>query len=228
MPPLRRHQIAHLCADGWQDVLARDWDDELRACLAVWAQRNLPLVVTRQSVPREAEDAPVSLGLSAPTLWHRRLLALQVSPSQISWFREFPLVTEVLPELPRRARPGIEALCRALSALGVKAHAYGSLGWQHLTGMKYRHARSDLDIWVAVDDVDQADAAVHAMLRHAPTDPRLDGELLFTNGSAVAWREWLAWRDGACHSLLVKRLDGAAIERSAGLFARSMGEAGAA
>lgn len=228
MPPLRRHQLAHLSAAGWQEVLAHDWDEELRSCLMVWAQHNLPLVVTRQRVPREGEDAPISLGLCTPALWHRRLLALQVRPSRISWFREFPLLAEALHELPRRARPSLEALGRALAALGVKAHAYGSAGWQALTGMKYLHAHSDIDLWLAVDDADQADATARALLRHAPREPRLDGELLFTDGSAVAWREWLAWRDGACRSLLVKRLDGVAIEGSAQGFARCVAAVSAA
>lgn len=214
MPPLRRHQVAYLCADGWRDVLDREWDADARACLSIWAQRNLPLVVTRQRVPRDGADAPVSLGLSAPAAFDRRLLALQVAPSRISWFREFPRIDEALSLVPPRARPRIDALGRELAELGVKAHAYGSLGWQFLTGMTYLHRRSDLDVWLAVDDAGHADAAARAMQRHAPADPRLDGELLFVDGAAVAWREWLAWREGACRALLVKRLDGAAIEAS--------------
>lgn len=177
---------------------------------------------------RENDQAPVSLGLSAPTQCNRRRVALQVSPSRIAWFGEFPLLAEAVQQLPRTARPGLEALCRGLTALGVKARAYGSVGWQHMTGLKYLHERSDLDLWLAVGDVGQADAAANVLLRHAPTGPRLDGELVFTDGSAVAWREWLAWRAGTCRSLLVKRLNGASIERDPEHFARAAGWACAA
>ena len=42
-----------------------------------------------------------------------------------------------------------------------------------------------------------------------PPTLRVDGELVFTDGMATAWREWRTWRAGRCSSLLVKRLDGA-------------------
>ena len=216
MPPLHRHQLAHLSASGWRQVLARDWDDAARDCLALWAQRNFPLVVTRQRLLRPDHDAPVSLGLAAPVQWQRRLLALELPPSQIAWFGEFPAMADVLQQLPRRARPGIAALGQALARQGVSARAYGSVAWQHVTGQRYLHRRSDLDVWLAVDGPEQADAAALAMREHPPTGIRLDGELLFTaDGRAVAWREWLAWRSGSCRSLLVKRLDGVAIEQAA-------------
>jgi hypothetical protein len=38
--------------------------------------------------------------------------------------------------------------------------------------------------------------------------PRLDGELLWPDGAAVAWREWAAWRAGQVGALLVRRIDG--------------------
>jgi phosphoribosyl-dephospho-CoA transferase len=40
---------------------------------------------------------------------------------------------------------------------------------------------------------------------------RLDGELVFPDGAAVAWREWHACRGGRTRRLLVKRLDGATL-----------------
>jgi phosphoribosyl-dephospho-CoA transferase len=42
---------------------------------------------------------------------------------------------------------------------------------------------------------------------------RLDGELLFRDGAAVAWREWIEWRAGRARAVLVKRLHGVALER---------------
>lgn len=229
MPPLHRHQLAHLCATGWQAVLEQPWDDGLRACLELWAKRRLPLVVTRQCVPREHDAAAVSLGLPAPARYKRRRVALQVPPSHISWFGEFPHFIEALSQVPRSARPGADAMCRALKALGLKTHVYGSVGWQQLTQLRYVHERSDLDLWLAVADAAQADAAASALQRHALAgNAKVDGELVFTDGSAVAWREWLAWRAGRCHSLLVKRLNGASIERDPEHFAQAAGWACAA
>jgi len=229
MPPLHRHQLAHLSAAGWRDILGRNGDDELRACLQLWADGNLPLVVTRQPRPaRDGEPLPVALGLSAPALFNGRRVALQVPPAQIAWFGEFPLLAETAQLLPRAARPRLDAMGRALATLGVKARVYGSVGWQQMTGLKYMHEQSDLDLWLAVGSANEADAAAQVLLRHAPARPRLDGELLFVDGSAVAWREWLAWRTGACRSLMVKRLHDASIERDAERFTGAAGWACAA
>jgi hypothetical protein len=42
--------------------------------------------------------------------------------------------------------------------------------------------------------------------------PRLDGEMLFPDGAAIAWREWVAHREGRTAQVLVKRLRGVAME----------------
>jgi len=192
---LHRHQLALLADAGWQRLLARDWDAQARACLAHWAARRLPMVVTQQRDPEL-----VALGLPAPQRWGRRRIALAVPRAQIAWFDEFPEAS---------ALPRLRPLHRALKSLGITARVYGSQGWRLITGMP-DHVRdgSDLDLWLAVEDESQADEAA-ALLAAAPAHgPRLDGELVFPDGSAVAWREWLAWRAGAARHLLIKTLDG--------------------
>ena len=192
---LHRHQLAVLSDAGWQQLLARDWDDQARACLAHWAAARLPLVVTRQ----QPSDL-VSLGLPAPQRWGRRRIALAVPRTQIAWFDEFPEAS---------ALPRLRPLSSALKSRGITVRLYGSHGWRLLTGLP-DHVRegSDLDLWLAVADEAQADEAV-ALLAAAPAHgTRLDGELVFPDGSAAAWREWQAWRAGATRQLLVKTLDG--------------------
>ncbi len=58
----------------------------------------------------------------------------------------------------------------------------------------------------------QCDAAAVLLRRSDDGSPRLDGELSFPDGSAVAWREWVAWRSGRVSAILVKRLCGVALE----------------
>lgn len=213
MPPLRRHQLAYLGADGWRDVLAAPWDDEAHDCLRHWAGARLPLVVTRQRAIGPASAASVALGLPAPQRWGRRRLSLQVRHAAIDRLDEFPLLPQVLSELPCEARSPLLALTARLQSLGVSARAYGSAGWQHLTGLPYLHPHSDLDIWLAVDGVGPADRAAHALSACDVPGMRLDGELVWHDGAAVAWREWLSWRAGDCQAVLVKRLQGVALER---------------
>lgn len=207
--PLRRHQLAHLCADAWTQVLAREWDAEARACLDHWASHRLPLVVTRQAATGDA--AGIALGLPAPTAWGRRRLALQVPRTAIVCFGEFPRAAQVRSLLPRHAQPAWRALTASLAACRAPARVYGSHGWQQLSGLRYLRPGSDVDLWIAVDDAAHADTVASLLQGFAARRPRLDGELVFDDGSAVHWREWLAWRSGQAHGVLVKRLNGAAL-----------------
>jgi len=204
MTRLHRHQLALLGDAAWERLLAGDWDEQAHACLTHWAARRLPLVVTRQQGPAEL----VALGLPAPQRWGQRRIALAVPRAQIAWFDEFPEASAL-----RRLRP----LHRALKSRGITARIYGSRGWRLITGLAdYLHEGSDLDLWLTVADEAQADEAA-ALLAAAPAyRPRLDGELMFADGSAVAWREWQVWRAGAARQLLVKTLDGCLLRGALG------------
>ena len=215
MPPLHRHQLARPSPEGWQALLAGPWDDVARDCLRHWAGHGLPLVVARQRVPRTSADAPVSLGLSAPQRWQRRRLALELAPQHIAGFDEFPRLEAAIPAAPPAARAALQDLAARLAGLGIGARVYGSFGWQVVSGLPCTHAASDLDLWLAVADAAQADAAAAALQQYRSDSLRIDGELLFADGDAVAWREWVEWRAGRCAALLVKRLDGVSMRAAA-------------
>ncbi len=209
MTPLHRHQIAWLSHPGWQRLLDGDWDDEARTCLLHWAEHSLPVVVTRQA----PDDDAIALGLSAPARWSRRRLALRVARADVLYFDEFPRLEKVVAQLPCGARLPARELTAALQGSCATARVYGSHGWQQLTGLAHVREGSDVDLWIGVADAEQADAVAAALNAFAAPQCRLDGELVFPGDSAVAWREWLAWRAGRAPSLLVKRLHGAAMER---------------
>ena len=225
-PALQRHGLVTVADAGWAQVLARPWDDEAAACLAHWATHRLPLVVARQPpMPADADpeaeacDPTVSLGLPAPLCWSRRRIALQLPRSLLHADAvAFPAMAAVAPLLAPQSAPAWHALRQDLDRLGCTARVYGSHGWQTLTGLPYLHATSDLDLLLPVADADAADAVVRC-LAHADADgaaPRLDGELAFPDGAAVAWREWRAWRAGAAAGVLVKRLRSARLEHGNG------------
>ena len=212
MVPLHRHQIAWLSESGWQGVQQRDWDAPAHDCLAHWAARRLPLVVTRQDMAAIGDT--IALGLPAPGRWSRRRLAITVQRNEVLYFDEFPLAGQLVRVLPASARPAWRRLCADLATANASARVYGSHGWQLLSGLSHVRAGSDIDLWLSVSDEAQADAAA-ACLQSASDDlPRLDGELMFDDGAAVAWREWLAWRAGRVKSLLVKTLVGSTLVRS--------------
>jgi phosphoribosyl-dephospho-CoA transferase len=208
--PLHRHQLASLTPAGLARVLEGEWDAQARDCLSHWAQQRLPLVVTRQP---PAPDAGIALGLPAPTRWGRRRLVLGVPHAEVSYFDEFPQAHQLTRLLPAAARAAWQRLCGGLRALGAVARVHGSYGWQQLTGLDHLRAGSDIDLWIAADGALQADAIGSLLQSFAARRPRIDGELVFADGTAVAWREWQAWREGRVQAVLVKRIDGAFMSR---------------
>ena len=213
MTPLHRHQIAWLTQAGWDRIRSRPWDVVARECLAHWAKHRLPLVVTRQ-LPGEGDADTIAMGLPAPDRWDRRRLALAVPRCDVLYFDEFPSAEKVCGRLPIAQRPAWRALCAGLKAVDVHARVYGSYGWEWLSGLQHVRDGSDVDLWLSVSDVEQADAATACMQAFSGGTLRLDGELMFADGSAVAWREWLAWRSGRVKTLLVKSIGGNALVQS--------------
>lgn len=205
---LRRHRLALLSDVAWQALRAQPRDAQAQDCIDYWSAHRLPLVVTRQ---RAGSDA-LSLGLPAPAIFGRRRWLLEVPPGGVVRFDEFPAAATIAPMLARSVRPRWLALCAALAQAGCAARVYGSHGWQSMTGLRYLHAESDIDLALPAADAAAADAVCAAMIESDLAQPRLDGELIFADGAAVAWREWLQWRGGNTRQMLVKRLHGVALE----------------
>ncbi|SFD45774.1 malonate decarboxylase holo-[acyl-carrier-protein] synthase [Paracidovorax konjaci] len=210
--PLQRHQLAYLSDAGWQRQLAGGRDAATHDCLAHWSARRLPLVVATQP-PGHA--GTLALGLPAPGRWGRCRLALRVPRTDILYFDAFPPATRARPLLPPGSRDAWDRLCADLADSGAPARIYGSHGWQLITGLDHLRAGSDTDLCIAVSGPAQADAVAERLLAFPETPLRLDGEVMFPDGAAVAWREWSAWRTGRTASLLVKRIGGAHIAHGA-------------
>ncbi|WP_067062569.1 malonate decarboxylase holo-[acyl-carrier-protein] synthase [Roseateles chitosanitabidus] len=206
MTALHRHQIAHVRESAWDRLLRADWDAQARSCLAHWAERGLPLVVTRQ--PADLPEGEIAMGLCAPARWGHRRLALRVRWAEVLYFDEFPRLDQLVTQLPRGTWAAARELVAALRACGATARVFGSHGWQALSGLPHVREGSDLDVWVAVDGPVQADAAAAAMQAFEAPARRLDGELVLAGDAAIAWREWRDWRSGRVSALLVKRLRG--------------------
>jgi phosphoribosyl-dephospho-CoA transferase len=205
MDALQRNVLVWLTISGWDRVLASDWDLQALGILRHWALMALPLVVCRQRV--ENSPPTISLGLPAPSVWDRRKLALEVTPDEVDRVGRFPSFEQferfeqfescetfiaTINEIRSNA-PGFEG----------SIEVYGSFGWETLTGMSYVRPSSDLDLRVAVPDRATA-AAVARALNALQLPIRVDGELAFPDGSAIAWREYLQWVEGKVDRMLVK------------------------
>jgi phosphoribosyl-dephospho-CoA transferase len=214
---LRRHDLVWLSAQGWDRVMQEAADDQASRCLAHWFAQRLPLVVGRQDLG--ATD--LSLGLAAPLQWDKRKLALRAPRACVLYQNCFPRALDVRTLLPFRLRDDWIELCRRLAGLGANPRVYGSYGWQRITQLEYLTRQSDLDLLLSVSDGADADRVAQCLDAFRWAGPRIDGELLFPDGNAVAWREWLRWRRGDTVDLLVKSLHGVALKSDAGWFAPS-------
>jgi phosphoribosyl-dephospho-CoA transferase len=93
---------------------------------------------------------------------------------------------------------------------GVEPRAFGSILWQYQTGQSYLSPHSDLDILWPVPahcDVLSLVSNIDKIQRHAPV--RIDGEVIFPDGSAVNWRElWNAHQVKGAAAVLAKTIEG--------------------
>ncbi|KVE29346.1 phosphoribosyl-dephospho-CoA transferase [Burkholderia singularis] len=140
--PLRRHTLVRVRADAWPGLLAAHGDAAHLPDVRHWAARGWPLIV-RRGMPGEAG---VALGLPLPPSAGKRRIALTAAPAQIAAIRALPTLTEVERDAPPAWRPTLANLRMLADAHWVDCRVFGSLGWQALTGLRYLHGQSDLDI----------------------------------------------------------------------------------
>jgi phosphoribosyl-dephospho-CoA transferase len=215
MTALQRNQLVWLTDAAWQQLRARHWDSQAHSILLHWHAAQLPLVVSRQRSPCNADS--ISLGLPAPLQWERRKLALEVVASDIARVGNFPLLNPGV--LGSTGAAAIQDFLQHLNVLHCAAHVYGSYGWQHLSGLPCVRDRSDLDLLITVPTLDAAGQVVW-LLRGLHLGCRVDGELLFPDGQAVAWREFAQLIGGKVEQVLVKHRSGVQLLDMGALRAR--------
>ena len=124
----------------------------------------------------------------------RRRVALLLDPAAIA--RIGPPLGAA--RRPARARARLVARAppsRSIAARagGVLLRVYGSLAWQHLSGLPSVTAGSDVDLLAEPRSATELRSALELLrAREADCAPRLDGEVVLAGGRAVAWRELVA------------------------------------
>ena len=150
------------------------------------------------------------VGVPLPPAAGKRRVALVLPPDGVLQRSSPPLLCAAA----RVADPGWRSTIASLLALGartgVEPSAFGSLLWQHLTGLAYLSPHSDLDVlWPVPADFDVLSlvSGIAEVQRDAPL--RIDGEVIFPDGRAVNWRElWNAHRAADRATVLAKTMEG--------------------
>ncbi|MBY6261263.1 malonate decarboxylase holo-[acyl-carrier-protein] synthase [Azospirillum sp. 412522] len=176
---------------GWVR-LGEGWASRLRSPLAPaelaeaedWCRAGRPLVIARGR-PGDGMGE-LRLGLATPD---KRRIGLHVAADAAAG-RLPPLpLAEALEAAPEGWQPMLTDLARRAQELGMAAAVYGSLAWQHRTGLRYVRPESDVDLLFAPRDRWQLDGVLKLLAAVGDGSPRPDGEILLPDGAAVAWRE---------------------------------------
>lgn len=187
--------------------------EDCRQDVDAWRGHDWPAVVRRPDDNASPNGtATIALGLSpAPAENHvgrRRRIGFVASTEHIARTALPLLLSDAMASAPDRWRSGLGQLADAGESAGVTLRAFGSLAWQHLTGAPCMTVRSDVDLLFHPASVQQLEDGLELLSAHASRLP-LDGEIVFPNGDAVAWKEWRQARaSGAGCRVLVKHLCG--------------------
>jgi len=198
---MRRHDLVTLRPGaGWTSPCT-EAGSPLWQAAAEWIGRGLPLVAARQP----ADGAQVLLGLSLPLRHDRQRVGLVVEHSDIAAIHPPLPISECLHRLSERDARELAHLERSIAQVGTLSGVYGSLAWEVIANVPYRHADSDVDLICDVSSLSQLCVTLAALRRCATRlDSSLDGEIRFPNGDAVAWKELARQVDDLQANVLVK------------------------
>lgn len=198
---MRRHDLVYLHPDAAFETPCAEAGDLFWRSARDWIAAGRPLVAARQAGDGEG----VLLGLCLPLAQQRKRLSIQVGRRAVAEIRRPLSIEHCCPRLPTADADVLQQLAAKAVACSANIGVFGSLAWEALSRERYRHAESDIDLIVDVETMAQFDAMLSALKKAAgQLSCRLDGEIRFPDGNAVAWREVAANRESPAASVLVK------------------------
>ncbi|MCC7326577.1 MAG: malonate decarboxylase holo-[acyl-carrier-protein] synthase [Burkholderiales bacterium] len=168
--------------------------DKTAEAVRQWMAAGHPAVVRRhETLETEAGGAGIALGIPLPARMGRQRLAFRVSAGLVERHAKMPLLKDAASCVSADWIDVVRSVDARISGCGARARAFGSLGWQFITGETYLHPGSDMDILIEpmVGFDSEAGLAVFASIA-ALDNPRFDGEVILAHDRAVAWRELCA------------------------------------
>jgi phosphoribosyl-dephospho-CoA transferase len=186
--PWSRHELLRVAPLFWRAALPSRLDRVAMSLLDGWADRGWPVIVRRLMVGESPDHAPV--GVPLPPALGKQRIALCLPTEAVLERSSPPMLWTVKHKANSAWHETIDALMALGTRSGVMPATFGSLLWQHQTGLQYLSRQSDMDVlWYAHRNCDLRCllAAIAAIQRTAPV--RIDGEVVFSNGDAVNWRE---------------------------------------
>jgi phosphoribosyl-dephospho-CoA transferase len=190
---LVRHRFVRVARDALEACVASRADLRDEALVRDWGARGWPLIV-RRTGPCDAGAAGVPLGLPLPRSAGKRRIGVTLPAEAIKSVQLPPALASLRDIAPVKWHASIDALDAVARRYGVSCHAFGSLAWQGLTGLRYLSDQSDLDILFDLPLASDVPVALAALLADiaacdAVAPMRIDGEIIRMDGAGVNWRE---------------------------------------
>ncbi|MEH6436197.1 malonate decarboxylase holo-[acyl-carrier-protein] synthase [Massilia sp. DD77] len=214
-----RHDLVWLSARGWEQVLAALPHEQVGA-LDAWSRAGWPAVVRRDEVTQGPDRLAVGFALPPrPADGIKVRVAARVAIADVERHAAPLPLLAAMDTVPERWRAGLAALEQEATAHGFVLGAYGSVALQAITGQAYLKESSDIDLLLRPLNEAHLRDGLALLARHAGVLP-LDGEIVFPDGRAVAWKELHAVMHGATGArVLAKAMDRISLAPLGGLLA---------
>lgn len=208
-PELARHNLVWLSQAGWKHAaaMAPPGARDARDAIMRWGRARWPAVATR--VPPGLAPGDVALGLALPPSTSgsaKPRIAFIARMADIAETCPALPLAQALPAVPEAWRGPLTALLDDAGSANLDPRVYGSVAFEAVTGQGYLTHASDIDLLLAPRTQPAYRCALGLLERHARLLP-LDGEIVFPQGWAVAWKELLR-APGATARVLAKSLHG--------------------
>jgi len=214
-----RHDLVWLTHRGWERVRAGAPRDAL-ASLDTWREAGWPAVVRRAESALAASEVAIGFAMPPrPGDGGKLRLACRVELSDIGRRTSALPLVGALDAVPIAWREALARLEQEAAGAGLGLAVYGSVALEALTGQHYLRPGSDIDLLLRPLSRAQLMAGLELLAAHAENLP-LDGEVVFPDGRAVAWKELRAGFDSAPGTrVLAKALERVALVKPDDLIA---------
>lgn len=183
--PFRHRRVWLSCTLAGDEVFCRD--PHASKAILQWAEAGNPFIGRARAAEDPVGSVPLGLALARSNC--RIRLSFTVQQRSVDKVAQPIELAELLPTLPDRMRETALRLVSSASQTGTFLGVYGSVFWERFGG-GYLHPDSDLDILarpLSARALQHTIQELHAIDATSPM--RVDGEIEFPSGAAVAWRE---------------------------------------
>jgi phosphoribosyl-dephospho-CoA transferase len=214
-----RHDLVAISDFGWErarntaPAYCRDMVD-------MWRKSDWPAIVRRADADLMPDQLSVGIAMPpSPIDGSKMRIGFRVAHSEVRKVLPPIHIMEVIDAAPEPWRPLLSALEREATVQGLALRVYGSLALQALTRQRYLTAASDIDVLLRPVTRAQLQRGLKLLNFYATSLP-LDGEIVFPQGQAVAWKELsAALRAASGTRVLVKEMHGVYLETTSALIA---------